>query len=340
MPIYATLTGVSSNKPEGKLKIGKIPLQKISYLPVKGQVAVLKPIIDKISITYIGDPNLTPVLVQNLKQETEAGVCWQMAPWKNGPVLYQATADLVTPAGGSVARLQVGPKKKGLSYTLRLEFNPTALGKPGIAFLKQQLEALVLDGLSFAKVMTDGRVTRLDVAVDIVGVNISDLLVNVQTSGKQHWYYSANGKQETGYFGIVKGDNNAKWKAYNKRQQLKDTTETPVAQADGGLSHTRLEYTYTPMKPLPLLGDLPNRFTEVSVAYPTAPKGIKHHDWAFFVDSCSRRGEAAALALMPEGKTRNRYQNALKIAHAEFWRPAKIWEAWPAPILNVGLVHT
>ena len=116
MPIYATLTGVSSNKPEGKLKIGKIPLQKISYLPVKGQVAVLKPIIDKISITYIGDPNLTPVLVQNLKQETEAGVCWQMAPWKNGPVLYQATADLVTPAGGSVARLQVGPKKKGLSY--------------------------------------------------------------------------------------------------------------------------------------------------------------------------------------------------------------------------------
>jgi hypothetical protein len=61
MPVFATLTGVPSNKQEeggkGK-KVGKIPRKKICYIPIEGQVAVLKPIIDKISITYIGDPDL------------------------------------------------------------------------------------------------------------------------------------------------------------------------------------------------------------------------------------------------------------------------------------------
>jgi hypothetical protein len=57
MPVFMTLTGVPSNKQEdggkGKKKVGQIPINKISYIPIGGQVAVLKPIVDKISITYI-----------------------------------------------------------------------------------------------------------------------------------------------------------------------------------------------------------------------------------------------------------------------------------------------
>jgi hypothetical protein len=44
-------------------------LKKISYIPIKGQVAVLKPIIDKISITYkIADPDLLKALIEGLLQ--------------------------------------------------------------------------------------------------------------------------------------------------------------------------------------------------------------------------------------------------------------------------------
>jgi hypothetical protein len=55
---------------------------------MKGQVAVLKPIIDKISITYIiGDPDLKAVVVQNLLHEIEEGVGhWQSGAFKVGSV--------------------------------------------------------------------------------------------------------------------------------------------------------------------------------------------------------------------------------------------------------------
>jgi hypothetical protein len=52
MPIYYVINGVSSNKQEGEeKKKGKIESSEISYCPIKGRVAVLKPFIDKITIT-------------------------------------------------------------------------------------------------------------------------------------------------------------------------------------------------------------------------------------------------------------------------------------------------
>jgi hypothetical protein len=41
------------------------------------------------------------------------------------------------------------------------------------------------------------------------------------------------------------------------------------------------------------------------------------------------RGQPAALAILPDGKLRKSYQKALDAAHASFWRPDKVWEAWP-----------
>jgi hypothetical protein len=340
MPVFMTLTGVSSNKQEGgKKKVGKIPINKISYIPIKGQVAVLKPIIDKISITYIiSDPDLKAVLVQNLKQETEAGGHWQSAAWKKGTVVYEASAELAIPSSGHTVHVHVGPKKK--TTTLRLEFNPTELGAPGIAFLKTQLEKLVLDGLSFSDIIAKGKVTRVDIAVDIVGIHLADVLLLVKGGGKQHWYLSGDGKPETGYLGMSKKAKNAKLKAYNKRQEVKDHSKVPVEQAHGGLSHTRVEYIFkTPNKSFLELNTLKNPFDKISLAYPKAPKGVKAYAWVFFMDSCVRRGQTAALAMIPEGKLRKSYQKAIDDSQASFWRPGKIWEAWPAALVNSGVVQ-
>jgi hypothetical protein len=344
MPVYITLMGVPSNKQgeEGgnkKKKVGKIPVNNISYIPIKGQVAVLKPIIDKISITYIiGDPDLEAVVVQSLLQEIEDGGHWQSGAFKIGSVAYQASAKLMIPSSSHTVLVQAGPKKKTTTHALRLEFNPAVLGAPGIAFLKTQLEALVLDGLSFTDIIVNGKVTRVDIAVDIVGVHLADLLILVNSGGKQHWYLSEEGKPETGYLGMKKSDQNAKWKTYNKRKQAKDQSKAPVEQAYGGLSHTRIEYTYTTNKSFLDLATLDNRFTEISLAYPKAPKGVKPYAWAFFIDSCSMRGQPAALAILPDGKLRKSYQKALDAAHASFWRPDKIWETWPNAISDSGLL--
>ena len=343
MPVFMTLTGVPSNKPEeggkGKQKVGKIPFNKISYIPIKGQVAVLKPILDKISITYIiGDPDLKAVVVQNLLHEIVEGVGhWQSGAFKVGSVAYQASAKLMIPSSGDSVLVQAGPKKKTTTHALRLEFNPAALGSSGIAFLKSQLESLVPDGLSFADIIANGKVTRVDIAVDIVGLHLAALLLSNKTGGKQHWYLSPEGKPETGYLGIQPKDKNAKWKIYNKRQDIKDKSKFPVEQAFGGLSRTRLEYTYVTSKPFAKLAALENRFYEISLAYPKPPKGVKPYAWTFFIDSCVRRGQPAALALLPDGKLRKSYQKALDTAHVSFWRPDKIWEAWPDALSGSGL---
>jgi hypothetical protein len=42
---------------------------------------------------------------------------------------------------------------------------------------------------------------------------------------------------------------------------------------------------------------------------------------------------------LPDGKLLKTYQKSLNAAHASFWRPSKIWEAWPDALLNSGVVQ-
>jgi hypothetical protein len=56
--------------------------------------------------------------------------------------------------------IQAGPKKAGLNHDLRLEFNPSRLGVAGIAFLKAQLEGILVGALSFGHILSTGKITR------------------------------------------------------------------------------------------------------------------------------------------------------------------------------------
>jgi hypothetical protein len=115
--------------------------------------------------------------------------------------------NLNVPPGDAQVLIQAGPKKKGITHALRLEFNPRRLGKQGITVLKSQLESLVLgplvsDGLNFDDIIAKGTVTRVDIAVDLVGIRVDQLDVRFLGQGKSHWYYSEKGQAETGYYGI------------------------------------------------------------------------------------------------------------------------------------------
>jgi hypothetical protein len=168
-------------------------------------------------------------------------------------------------------------------------------------------------------------VTRLDIAVDLVGIRIDDLAIRFAGEGKSHWYYSPEGEAETGYFGLKMA--NAPWKAYNKRRQLKETG-TGETQLYGGLPHTRIEYRAIPKKPVPALCGYKNPFVNISLAVPAAPKGVQPHVWQFFLDACQRRGHDAAIAMLPEGKTKQTFVGTLDAAHAAFWKPDLIWKSW------------
>jgi hypothetical protein len=100
------------------------------------------------------------------------------------------------------------------------------------------------------------------------------------------------------------------------------------AQLYGGLPHTRIEFRATPKKSVPDLIKLKNPFVDISLAVPTAPKGVRPHDWLFFLDSCQRRGRNAAIAMLPQVKKKQTYAEALNAAHEAFWKPDLIWKSW------------
>lgn len=94
----------------------------------------------------------------------------------------------------------IRPKKgkKPQPWKLRLEFNPRKIGPGG-------LQALT-DELSYAKTfridrfLADCRLTRLDVAVDFIGVAISEVVASVAQPGKRTFYVGDDGSLETMQF--------------------------------------------------------------------------------------------------------------------------------------------
>lgn len=349
MPILYIIKGVSSNK-QGEIglngnkieqKTAKIAVEDISYLAAGERVAVLRPVLDKIAITYqIPEPDLAGAVIESLLQEAEAKQNFKSAPqFKSGAMKYAASTKLIMPFSGAETLVQAGPKKSGVKHGLRLEFNPSRLGKSGILFLKERLESLVANGLSYEKIISQGTVTRLDVAVDLVGIGLHDLDVSYSGTGKCHWYYSSEKKAQTGYFGVggyVK-DKSAPYIIYNKRKELAEKSKVIDSLHYNGLSHTRIEYRGKPMKSFLALENWKNPFTSISLAFPQPPEGVPPHLWQFFIDSCHRRGHQATLAMVPEGE-RALFTKGLWGAHQAFWNPHKIWMGWENALVDSGLL--
>jgi hypothetical protein len=87
------------------------------------------------------------------------------------------------------------------------------------------LENQVVGALDFKHTIETGKISRVDIAVDLVGIRIDSLDIRYFGKGKSHWYYSPSGEPETGYYGISpspKGKKNAPYVAYNKRKELKE----------------------------------------------------------------------------------------------------------------------
>ena len=151
--------------------------------------------------------------------------------------------------------------------------------------MKHQLEFGGSQRSSYQHIIAAGIVTRLDIAVDLIGIRIDDLDVRYGGGGKSHWYFSQLGQVETQYFGLnaTAKDKNAPWSMYNKRQQLKaNASGEPPDQLFGGMSHTRLEHRAKPNKPFPKLVGLANPFVKISLAYPTPPRGFSSTFGNFF----------------------------------------------------------
>lgn len=116
--------------------------------------------------------------------------------WLDPTKGYHRVVVLALGPRASPVRFEPIAPKGSHGWRLRLEMNPRKLGKAGMIQLAKVLGAK--DGpFNLPSFAATCRVSRLDVAVDFVGIEVDDLLVNHKAQGKRSFYVGADGALET-----------------------------------------------------------------------------------------------------------------------------------------------
>ncbi|MGH1398021.1 MAG: hypothetical protein ACRBCT_02290 [Alphaproteobacteria bacterium] len=249
---------------------------------------------------------------------------------------------------GEKILIQTDPKKSDTPF-FRFDFNPSRLGAKGVKDFKTELRLLMCEetfGLSYADILKDPQaVYRMDIAVDILGVDVSDLKLTYNPHGNQKeavkamQYLSPVGRTQTEYPNALnKGD--LKTYVYNKKHELIDKGNEPCY---GGALHTRYEHRYTRWnKPLTHLLNITKGKTPLKrlgmewIDYKAIQdKSFQH---VLFLQYAKSRGIDKALEVIPQ----EQHQEFLDTYHAamtNIWHPSELWEHWPSIIEYYGLLE-
>lgn len=335
MAVIYSSTSAPSNKPQVTL---------IAYGFEEGFTALI-PKIDKITFTYdIPVADREPVLA-NLFGLADGGPLKDLGSF--GGHRYQKRFALTHPGTGEKVIFEAAPKppkdkSKKLPAFTRFEFNPARLGAAGVEFLRDQLVQVFFEWHPWSAIAVNCKVTRLDIAVDLVGVRTADLIIEqvVQHAkakpGKKWCYFSPSGVLETANLGFKKGQP-VPIIIYDKAQELTDKGGTPIY---GGAAHARVERRMQPNRSIASLAKMKNPLMGVVIIDPTKPiiPPETPHAWTFFLDSCRMRGRKAALSLLSAQDIPAAYVEALKTADRHVWRPGKLWTKWPEALKKSGLL--
>jgi len=287
-----------------------------------------KPFIDKLTV------NLT---FQSYKQAYETHGATYAALTSGDTEFFASVAKLtkgfklakqiVVPDCSSPPRIDYSYEKDGtgqnIARRIRLEFNPSKLGFDGLKDMHAILSTM-MDG-GWQLFVNHGRISRVDVAVDLMGVRMTKLMVVPPKAVVSQTWNSSKGKLLTYQWGKVKGSYT---QIYNKTAEMQ-ARGLPVS----GPQVTRFErrLKQPACKSLTKLAELENPFAGfvLTTTMPQAPAGGPPYVWPLFCDSVSVRGLHAALQLLPEHK-RPVYKKQFAKAAPDWWDPDAIWAQWPA----------
>ena len=288
------------------------------------------PIIDKLAITWgIESGEMAQLVHGGLYQALTNGDD-AFAPVHKKLKGFNIGKELILPSTNHRPRIDYH-HQNGLAQRVRLEFNPSKLGYEGLKSLHVILGTMTPNG--WKHFIKHGKISRLDIAVDLVGVRLSKLKM-LPPSGQQSqaWWGSA-GKLETYQWGKPKGSHT---QLYNKtlEQKKKRGVELPGPQI------TRIERRLKNgvCKTLSALEALPNPFDGIvlTTSLPQAPEQGPAYVWPLFCDSVAQRGLDQAVKLLPKEK-KTAYRQQFQKAAPPWWDPEAIWAKWPEALKALKL---
>ena len=212
-----------------------------------------------------------------------------------------------------------------IGQRVRLEFNPSKLGVAGLEHLQGILSSLISGGWN--EFVKHGRISRLDVAVDLIGVRMTKLKVVPPKAVVSQTWNSSKGKLLTYQWGKPKGSYT---QIYNKTAEMQ---ARGVAVSGPQITRFERRLKQPACKTLMKLAELDNPFAGfvLTTTVPEAPDDGPAYVWPLFCDSVSVRGLHAALQLLPPHKSPV-YKKQFANAAPDWWNPDAIWAQWPTVV--------
>jgi hypothetical protein len=228
---------------------------------------------------------------------------------------YKINVHMAISSSAHRVLLQMDPKQPEKYPFARFEFNPVKLGDGGLAEFAANCISFFDTGYEY--VWDHGRVSRMDVAIDLHDVTVGQMrfLSKGWTTQKT---VDTGGQFQTIYIGKSTGQQT---KVYNKLLQLNLSNSVPV---------TRIERSLKASHPLATLHTLKNPFGHLTLAHavPKAPQTLEPHMWELISDSITMRGPAGAMSLLPKDLRRIVVKH-LDATSPDYWTPVEFWKHWP-----------
>ena len=279
-------------------------------------------IIDKISLTY-SFPNRAQVgrLSNNLDKVCRNNFFRGITVKAGRRHPYHASIPILSGLtyGIDHALLDLVPRHSKIS-DLRLEFNPTKAGPAGVDYICGCIEAIT--GSDSSEIFRNGKITRIDFALDIAGLTPEDVIVRSKGQRKHGCYSDQHGRIETSYLGTPQSNRTV---AYDKSSEV-----------TGKL--LRIERRMKPLRRGHELLTLPDPFQKVQLI-PLDPlrSFLSGHvpvpDYLF--DSIRLRGLRHALSRLPPSLCRQLHAKINELDRSSLLSMG--WQSWPEILRLSGL---
>ena len=287
MPVtYVVNADTGSNKP-GKYGVQSTARAYWHKRPTGYRVAVLKPKIDRISVTLAVHDVAARAKIRTHLLQLAASDGSPITLWKKvrgwGSQKYDRSYSLKVATSGAVL-IQCAPTKSPLSL-LRFEFNPNGVGPTGVQTFRQSIPMLTAGHFDYQALATQGRVTRIDIAVDLVNIGIEDLLIATAKPGVTNSYFGVTGKAETKYLNVNKWGSSLY--VYDRRALLEKMHAEGSGKPSefGAAKYTRVEVRTEVNTPIATMVGMSNRLLKIDLfdIDAAAPPEEPHH-WKLFQD--------------------------------------------------------
>lgn len=332
MSVTFTLNGITpSNKTEKYLL--QLSARAYGYKNNKGKtVSILYPVIDKLSFTIPVDEedhNTFDEILMDIHKIDE-----EFSSVSAKDKKYKINTEWTDTETGQKVLIQCKPVKAKYNY-MRVELNPSLLGPKGMSRFKHMFEFNVAVGsYPYSDILEKGRITRADIAVDIISAPAHEFIVSGSGKGKTIKYLGVEThNMETTYLDKPKSNPSYK-KVYNKLQHQIDKG---IDLSFNGVFLTRVEYKHSKSE-FGKLNTIHNPFKKMNICHPIyMPDGMDSWVWELFLNSCRHKGIQSSLDLLPN-ELKAPSKEALEKAAVETWRPEKLWEKWDNYLIKSGVL--